>query len=172
MLLRQWIERQVELAPFEKQKLTSASFHLPLFMYILPICYYLNIVFSSIFHFSTLASQPYQGLSNDQVLRYVIDGGVMERPENCPEKLYMLMWYVEFLVHIGWVFLKTLINWWNISHIFHFSPSQSLLAAPSVRASNIHANRFDVIGGRCTAIPWSVILPFTAWPRTAAITTT
>lgn len=40
---------------------------------------------------STLASQPYQGLSNDQVLRYVIDGGVMERPENCPEKLYNLM---------------------------------------------------------------------------------
>lgn len=42
---------------------------------------------------ATLASQPYQGLSNDQVLRYVIDGGVMERPENCPDKLYMLMRY-------------------------------------------------------------------------------
>ena len=40
---------------------------------------------------ATLASQPYQGLSNDQVLRYVIDGGVMERPENCPDKLYTLM---------------------------------------------------------------------------------
>ncbi|XP_063980749.1 insulin-like receptor isoform X1 [Diachasmimorpha longicaudata] len=39
----------------------------------------------------TLASQPYQGLSNDQVLRYVIDGGVMERPENCPDSLYFLM---------------------------------------------------------------------------------
>ncbi|XP_046628690.1 insulin-like receptor isoform X2 [Neodiprion virginianus] len=39
----------------------------------------------------TLASQPYQGLSNDQVLRYVIDGGVMERPENCPDSLYNLM---------------------------------------------------------------------------------
>ncbi|XP_024944809.1 insulin-like receptor isoform X2 [Cephus cinctus] len=39
----------------------------------------------------TLASQPYQGLSNDQVLRYVIDGGVMERPENCPDSLYKLM---------------------------------------------------------------------------------
>ncbi|XP_076235899.1 insulin-like receptor-like [Calliopsis andreniformis] len=39
----------------------------------------------------TFASQPYQGLSNDQVLRYVIDGGVMERPENCPEMLYELM---------------------------------------------------------------------------------
>ncbi|CAG9816610.1 unnamed protein product [Phaedon cochleariae] len=40
---------------------------------------------------ATLASQPYQGLSNDQVLRYVIDGGVMERPDNCPDKLYTLM---------------------------------------------------------------------------------
>ncbi|XP_013104155.2 insulin-like receptor [Stomoxys calcitrans] len=40
---------------------------------------------------ATLASQPYQGLGNDQVLRYVIDGGVMERPENCPDKLYTLM---------------------------------------------------------------------------------
>ncbi|CAH0562735.1 unnamed protein product [Brassicogethes aeneus] len=40
---------------------------------------------------ATLASQPYQGLANDQVLRYVIDGGVMERPENCPDKLYGLM---------------------------------------------------------------------------------
>ncbi|KAK2579468.1 hypothetical protein KPH14_010782 [Odynerus spinipes] len=39
----------------------------------------------------TLASQPYQGLSNDQVLRYVIEGGVMERPENCPDSLYNLM---------------------------------------------------------------------------------
>ncbi|KAG5669147.1 hypothetical protein PVAND_017042 [Polypedilum vanderplanki] len=40
---------------------------------------------------STLAQQPYAGLSNDQVLRYVVEGGVMERPENCPDKLYELM---------------------------------------------------------------------------------
>ena len=33
----------------------------------------------------------FQGLSNDQVLRYVIDGGMMERPENCPDRLYELM---------------------------------------------------------------------------------
>lgn len=32
-----------------------------------------------------------QGLSNDQVLKYVIDGGVMERPENCPDVLYRMM---------------------------------------------------------------------------------
>lgn len=40
---------------------------------------------------ATLASQPYQGLSNEQVLKYVIDGGVMEKPENCLPKLYDLM---------------------------------------------------------------------------------
>ncbi|KAH8417209.1 hypothetical protein KR222_006357, partial [Zaprionus bogoriensis] len=40
---------------------------------------------------ATLASQPYQGLSNEQVLRFVIDGGIMERPENCPEVLHRLM---------------------------------------------------------------------------------
>nr|XP_043068213.1 insulin-like receptor [Drosophila bipectinata] len=40
---------------------------------------------------ATLAAQPYQGLSNEQVLRFVIDGGVMERPENCPDLLHRLM---------------------------------------------------------------------------------
>lgn len=40
---------------------------------------------------ATLASQPYQGLSNEQVLRFVIDGGIMERPDNCPEVLHRLM---------------------------------------------------------------------------------
>lgn len=32
-----------------------------------------------------------QGLSNEQVLRYVVEGGVMERPEHCPDRLYELM---------------------------------------------------------------------------------
>ncbi|RWS08270.1 insulin receptor-like protein [Dinothrombium tinctorium] len=40
---------------------------------------------------ATLASQPYQGLSNEQVLKYVMNGGCMTRPENCPERLYDLM---------------------------------------------------------------------------------
>lgn len=35
--------------------------------------------------------QPYQGLSNEQVVRYVVEGGVMERPEHCPDRLYELM---------------------------------------------------------------------------------
>ncbi|XP_017119663.1 insulin-like receptor [Drosophila elegans] len=40
---------------------------------------------------ATLAAQPYQGFSNEQVLRFVIEGGVMERPENCPDLLHRLM---------------------------------------------------------------------------------
>lgn len=40
---------------------------------------------------ATLASQPYQGLANEEVLKYVMEGGVMERPENCPDRLYNLM---------------------------------------------------------------------------------
>lgn len=47
---------------------------------------------------ATLASQPYQGLSSEQVLKYVLDGRVMERPERCPDRLYDLMkscWYYQ-----------------------------------------------------------------------------
>ncbi|NWH79304.1 INSRR protein, partial [Piaya cayana] len=40
---------------------------------------------------ATLAEQPYQGMSNEQVLRFVMDNGVLERPENCPETLHELM---------------------------------------------------------------------------------
>uniref|UniRef100_A0A671YWV3 Tyrosine-protein kinase receptor n=1 Tax=Sparus aurata TaxID=8175 RepID=A0A671YWV3_SPAAU len=40
---------------------------------------------------STLAEQPYQGLSNEQVLKFVMDGGYLERPDNCPERMHSLM---------------------------------------------------------------------------------
>ncbi|XP_041368267.1 putative molluscan insulin-related peptide(s) receptor [Gigantopelta aegis] len=40
---------------------------------------------------STLAAQPYQGLSNEEVLKYVNDGRIMEKPEGCPDKLYEMM---------------------------------------------------------------------------------
>lgn len=36
---------------------------------------------------ATLAAQPYQGLSNDQVLKFVVDGKIMEKPEHCPDRL-------------------------------------------------------------------------------------
>ena len=36
---------------------------------------------------ATLAAQPYQGLSNEEVLRYVGSGKIMDTPERCPPKL-------------------------------------------------------------------------------------
>ncbi|XP_078388482.1 insulin-like growth factor 1a receptor [Cetorhinus maximus] len=40
---------------------------------------------------ATLAEQPYQGMSNEQVLRFVMEGGLLERPESCADSLYDLM---------------------------------------------------------------------------------
>uniref|UniRef100_A0A8C9VLL2 Tyrosine-protein kinase receptor n=1 Tax=Scleropages formosus TaxID=113540 RepID=A0A8C9VLL2_SCLFO len=40
---------------------------------------------------ATLAEQPYQGMSNEQVLRFVMDGGLLEKPDNCPDMLFELM---------------------------------------------------------------------------------
>lgn len=36
---------------------------------------------------ATLAEQPYQGLSNEQVLRFVMEGDLLEKPQNCPDML-------------------------------------------------------------------------------------
>ena len=36
---------------------------------------------------ATLAAQPYQGLSNEEVLRYVASAKIMDTPERCPTKL-------------------------------------------------------------------------------------
>ena len=35
----------------------------------------------------TLAEQPYQGKSNEEVMKYVLDGNTMDVPESCPRKL-------------------------------------------------------------------------------------
>uniref|UniRef100_A0A4W3HNK7 Tyrosine-protein kinase receptor n=2 Tax=Callorhinchus milii TaxID=7868 RepID=A0A4W3HNK7_CALMI len=40
---------------------------------------------------ATLVEQPYQGMSNEQVLRFVMEGGLLERPDNCPDSLFELM---------------------------------------------------------------------------------
>ncbi|KAM9097937.1 insulin receptor isoform X1 [Sarcophilus harrisii] len=40
---------------------------------------------------SSLAEQPYQGLSNEQVLKFVMDGGYLDQPDNCPERVNSLM---------------------------------------------------------------------------------
>lgn len=36
---------------------------------------------------STLAEQPYQGMSNEQVLKFVMEGGFLDRPDNCADRL-------------------------------------------------------------------------------------
>ena len=40
-----------------------------------------------VWEMATLAHQPYQGLSNEQVFNYVKDGGLMDKPEGCPARL-------------------------------------------------------------------------------------
>uniref|UniRef100_A0A8C0WG88 Tyrosine-protein kinase receptor n=1 Tax=Castor canadensis TaxID=51338 RepID=A0A8C0WG88_CASCN len=46
---------------------------------------------------TSLAEQPYQGLSNEQVLKFVMDGGYLDQPDNCPER-------VTDLMHMCWQF--------------------------------------------------------------------
>ena len=36
---------------------------------------------------ATLAEQPYQGMSNEQVLRFVMEGGLLDKSDNCPDML-------------------------------------------------------------------------------------
>lgn len=40
---------------------------------------------------ATLAAQPYPGKSNEDVLSFVIDGGILEQPADCPDRLYNMM---------------------------------------------------------------------------------
>ncbi|XP_045146250.1 insulin receptor [Echinops telfairi] len=40
---------------------------------------------------TSLAEQPYQGLSNEQVLKFVMDGGYLDQPDHCPERVTTLM---------------------------------------------------------------------------------
>ncbi|XP_071744037.1 insulin receptor isoform X2 [Lepeophtheirus salmonis] len=39
----------------------------------------------------TLGENPYQGLSNDQVYRFIVNKNIMAEPKNCPPSLYALM---------------------------------------------------------------------------------
>uniref|UniRef100_A0A5F8H861 Tyrosine-protein kinase receptor n=1 Tax=Monodelphis domestica TaxID=13616 RepID=A0A5F8H861_MONDO len=39
---------------------------------------------------ATLAEQPYQGMSNEQVLRFVMEGGLLEKPDNCPDMFELM----------------------------------------------------------------------------------
>ncbi len=52
---------------------------------------------------STLAEQPYQGLSNEQVLKFVMDGGYLDRPDNCADRLWVYYWHVACgIIYFCW----------------------------------------------------------------------
>lgn len=54
------------------------------FLNVLRLCRSFGVV---LWEITTLAEQPYQGLSNEQVLKYVMEGAYLDRPENCPERM-------------------------------------------------------------------------------------
>lgn len=54
------------------------------FLNVLRLCRSFGVV---LWEINTLAEQPYQGLSNEQVLKYVMEGAYLDRPENCPERM-------------------------------------------------------------------------------------
>merc|ERR1712061_238506 len=39
----------------------------------------------------TLAEQPYQGMGNDGAMKYIKNGGTMEKPNECPDSIHNLM---------------------------------------------------------------------------------
>lgn len=49
-----------------------------------PLCRSFGVV---LWEIATLSEQPYQGLSNEQVLRFVMEGGLLEKPQSCPDML-------------------------------------------------------------------------------------
>lgn len=79
---------------------------------------------------TTLAEQPYQGLSNEQVLKYVMEGAYLDRPENCPERMWVKTRHTDRAVILLCLCLwppcllpvLTLSNIWHITHvIFNFN---------------------------------------------------
>ena len=54
---------------------------------IVMLMYYCRSYGVVLWEMATLAAQPYQGLSNEEVLKYVGSGKIMDTPERCPPKL-------------------------------------------------------------------------------------
>ncbi|XP_037837848.1 insulin receptor a isoform X2 [Kryptolebias marmoratus] len=75
---------------------------------------------------STLAEQPYQGLSNEQVLKFVMDGGFLDRPDNCADRLLKLK-LVCFCQRRGSAF-SNISNATSSDHFLQFTSDGELLA--------------------------------------------
>ena len=65
---------------------------------------------------ATLAAQPYQGLANEQVLKFIIDGGIMEQPEGCPDKL----WVLAAFSSVERSFIMIVLKKWKYLKYFNF----------------------------------------------------
>lgn len=96
-----------------------------------------------------------QGLTNDQVLKYVIDGGVMERPENCPDVLYKMMcrsWQhrpssrPSFLCIVNSLLPFSVRPSFHTNAFFHAAEGQDMYRA-SLSKPNYHCT-FDHFGAR------------------------
>ncbi|XP_013775128.2 insulin receptor-like [Limulus polyphemus] len=110
---------------------------------------------------ATLASQPYRGLSNEQVVNYVVNRGVMEMPEYCPKKLYDLMrlcWYFNpkarptFFELIEMLLPDVPDSFWNVSYYFSQRPEvitheneDTTLSTPLKSADNTENHSQDEI---------------------------
>lgn len=81
-----------------RSQLTHGAFGVFYFFTCVCVCRSFGVV---LWEITTLAEQPYQGLSNEQVLKFVMDGGYLDRPENCPER----MWVVSNSVYLFCFFL-------------------------------------------------------------------
>ncbi|XP_053210076.1 insulin-like peptide receptor isoform X3 [Panonychus citri] len=44
-----------------------------------------------LYEMATLGAQPYQGLSNTAVINYITEGGTIDKPKGCPDRLFDLM---------------------------------------------------------------------------------
>lgn len=40
-----------------------------------------------LYEMATLGAQPYQGLSNTAVINYITEGGTIDKPKGCPDRL-------------------------------------------------------------------------------------
>lgn len=66
---------------YRKSKLTCVSYRII-------VVYDFNRSYGVVlWEMATLASQPYPGKSNEEVLKFVVDGGVMDKPMDAPNEL-------------------------------------------------------------------------------------
>ncbi|XP_037082621.1 insulin receptor-like isoform X2 [Pollicipes pollicipes] len=119
---------------------------------------------------ATYAAQPYQGLSNEEVINHVLNRNRMSRPDNCPERLYDLMYrcweyrpsdrptFVDLVEEL----LQYVADDFRLHSFYHTQrPAMQAAAEASARDEPEPTVRTPLTGGE--PAPASV----TRWPRMA-----